>query len=448
MNCPRRGHIQPMNQTEPSAGCASLRQRPAVIYLLLLVVSIIWHGSLLVSWRIGLWNRFTFDSTATQGRKGWDFYALYQAGHNALQGISIYESDNDKIEVVVSVYTPYRYLPTPAYTLGILLNLTTPLIAFWIWTILLEVLLLYCCWRSWRLARTANEAVMLAVLWLLYTPYYLEIYLGQFSLVQASFIFLMLCWSELPALGWRFDLVWLASLLWKQMTVLLVPSWIIWHRWRGLVVAALGLAVFSIPYFLVFPSALTIFLRNLVSVPGSQLGNLGARQLLYAITIALVPNLQPDVIILIQWVWIFAVILFSLGACLAAGGQSRWLQIALWTVAFLLVYHDVWEHHYVLLLPVFVLLYRQRRSLWVLVIYALIAFWTPYRLIDPQGLAAYLMALRWTPLQPAWVNVGYHACKALPAVVLWGYLLALLNHNRQHNLCLTRLGMSPKVILD
>ena len=448
MNRPRRGHILTMNQTKQTVACASLRQRPAVIYVLLLVVAIIWHGSLLASWRTGLWNRFTFDSTATHGRKGWDFYALYQAGHNALQGISIYESDNDKIQVVVPVYTPYRYLPAPAYTLGILLNRFTPLTAFWIWAIFLEVLLLYCCWRSWRLARTANEAVMLAVLWLLYTPYYLEIYLGQFSLVQASFIFLMMCWSDLPMPGWRFDLVWLASLLWKQMTVLFVPSWIIWRRWRGLAVAVLGLAVCSIPYFLVFPAALTVFLRNLVSMPGPQLGNLGARQLLYAITIALAPNLPPDTIMLIQWVWIIAVLLTSLGACLAARGQSRGLQIALWTVAFLLVYHDIWEHHYVLLLPVFVLLYRHRRSLWVLVLYGLIAVWTPYRLIDPQGLSAYLMALRWTPLQPSWVNITYHASKALPAVALWGYLLALLYHSRKHSLCLTRPGMSPKAILD
>lgn len=438
--CP--GDIKPIKLAERSTRCASPHQRPTVIYLLLLVAAIIWHCSLLISWRTGLWNRYTFDSTATQGRKGWDFYALYQAGHNALQGISIYESDNDKIEVVVPVYTPYRYLPTPAYTLGILLNLTSPLAAFWIWTLLLEVLLLYCCWRSWRLARITNEAVILAVFWLLYTPYYLEIYLGQFSLVQASFIFMMMCWSDLPAPGWRFDLVWLASLLWKQLTVLLLPSWIIWHRWRGLVVAVLGLAVCSIPYFLVFPSALTIFLRNLVSVPGSQLGNLGARQFIYAITIAVAPNLRPDAIMLIQWIWIFAIILSSLGACLVARGQSRGLQIALWTVVFLLVYHDVWEHHYVLLLPVFVLLYRQKHSLWVLVIYGLIAVWTPYRLIDPQGLAAYTMSLRWTPLQPAWVNVAYHACKALPAVVLWGYLLSLLYQGRQHFSRFARPGMS------
>jgi hypothetical protein len=126
------------------------------------------------------------------------------------------------------------------------------------------------------------------------------------------------------------------------------------------------------------------------------------------------------------------VILVSFGACLAAGGQSRWLQIALWTTVFLLVYHDVWEHHYVLLLPLFVLLYRNKPSRWLIVIYGLIAVWTPYRLIDPQGLAAYQMALRWTPLQPVWVNITYHASKALPAIMLWGYAVSLLYHNRQH----------------
>ncbi|MHB1357280.1 MAG: glycosyltransferase family 87 protein [Anaerolineae bacterium] len=434
MNHSLRSNTMPMNEPEPSAGCSSPRQRPAVPYLVLLVVAIIWHGSLLVSWRTGLWNRFTFDSTATHGRKGWDFYALYQAGHNALQGISIYESDNDKIQVVVPVYTPYRYLPVPAYTLGILFNLATPLAAFWIWAIFLELLLLYCCWRSWRLARTGNEAVILAAFWLLYTPYYLEIYLGQFSLVQASFIFMMMYWADLPTPGCRFDFVWLASLLWKQMTVLFVPLWIIWHRWRGLAVAFLGLALFSIPYYLAFPSALTMFLRNLISVPGSQLGNLGARQLLYSVTIALAPSLHLDAIMLIQGIWIIVILLSSLGACLSAGRQNRWLQIALWTVVFLLVYHDVWEHHYVLLLPVFVLLYHQGPTIWVLAIYGLIAMWTPYRLVDPLGLAAYQMSLRWLLLQPTWMNVAYHACKALPTVALWGYLFVLLLHSHHPGL--------------
>jgi hypothetical protein len=434
-----------MNQAKLSAQSVARRRRPAVMYLALLVVAIIWHCSLLVSWRTGLWNRFTFDSTATRGQKGWDFYALYQAGHNALQGISIYESDNDKIQVVVPVYTPYRYLPAPACTLGVLFNLGTPLTAFWIWAVFLELLLLACCWRSWWLARGGNEGALLVTMWLWFTPYYLEIYLGQFSLVQAAFIFIMMYWSDLPSPGWRFDLVWLASLLWKQMTVLLVPLWIIWRRWRGLAFALVGIAVCSIPYFILFPSAIPVFLRNLAATPGSQLGNLGARQLVYAISIALAPGLPPDAIRLIQWVWIATVILVSVGAGLAAGGQNRWLQIALWTVAFLLVYHDIWEHHYVLLLPVFVLLYHYKPSPWVLVMYGLVAIWTPYRLLDPMGLAAYQMTLRWTPLQPAWVNIAYHASKALPAIALWGHLLFLIFFRQ--NRSTSRDGVA-QVILD
>jgi hypothetical protein len=441
VNRPLHGSILALDQPEPSRKLTMPHQRPAGLYLLLLVIAIIWHVSLLVSWRTGLWNRFTFDSTATQGRNGWDFYALYQAGHNALQGISIYESDNHKIQVVVPVYTPYRYLPAPAYTLGILLNLATPLTAFWIWAISLEMLLLYGCWRSWRLAQSGNEAVILALFWLLYTPYYLEIYLGQFSLVQASLIFLAMSWSSSSRQGWKLDLVWMASMLWKQMTVLFLPSWIIWHRWRGLAIAGLGLTAFSIPYFLLFPSALSVFLQNLVSVPGSQLGNLGARQLVYAITIALAPGLRPDTIMLIQWSWIFIIVISSLMACLAARGHSREFQIALWTVVFLLIYHDVWEHHYVLLLPIFVLLYHQTRSVWVLVMYALIAIWTPYRIIDPLGLAAYQMSLRWTPLQPAWINIAYHACKVLPTIAVWGYLIRLLYQQRQPRLSFTRPGV-------
>ncbi|MHB9032810.1 MAG: glycosyltransferase family 87 protein, partial [Anaerolineae bacterium] len=252
-------------------------------HCLLLVVAVLFHISLLVSWRTGLWNRFTFDSTATRGQKGWDFYALYQAGHNALHGLSLYETSSDKLDLVVPVRTPYRYLPMPGLTIGILLNLAPPIAAFWVWAVILELVLLYCCWRSWRLASTAREGLFLVLFWLLFTPYYLEIYLGQFTLIQAGLIFMLLTWpqNKLKELG--FDLVWLASILWKQFTAIFLPVWVILRRWRGILVTGAGLVVLTLPYFLVYPGSWSTFLKNTRIVPGTQMGNLGALQLVYAV---------------------------------------------------------------------------------------------------------------------------------------------------------------------
>jgi hypothetical protein len=59
----------------------------------------------------------------------------------------------------------------------------------------------------------------------------------------------------------------------------------------------------------------------------------------------------------------------------------------------------------------------------VLVVWALIAIWTPYRLVDPVGLAAYHAPMRWTPLAPPLVDVLYHASKAAPTLALFAWLV-------------------------
>jgi hypothetical protein len=96
--------------------------------------------------------------------------------------------------------------------------------------------------------------------------------------------------------------------------------------------------------------------------------------------------------------------------------------------AYFLIYHHVWEHHYVMLLPVLVALLMQEQArgpgkgalLWML--YALLALPTPFYAIDPQGQVAFLAAMRITPIRPLWQDLWYHGSKALPALVLWGRL--------------------------
>ena len=393
----------------------------------LLCSAMLFHLSLLVSWRVGFWNRFTFDSTATRGSRGWDFYALYQAGHNVLTGVSAYESDGDKIEVVTPFYTPYRYLPISAYTLGALLNLLSPLWAFRLWVATTELVLLGCALLSWRTARDANQGALLAAMWLCFTPYYLEIYLGQFSVLQGALILLMMLSASRPPLGWRYDLAWVASLLWKQNTGLFIPLFLRLKRWRGLALGALAVLLSSLPYFILYPSALPAFLGNFRSGPPTpQLGNLGVRQLLYSAASALIPQLPPAAHQALQQVWVLAVLGIGLYLTLRDDQADPLLHLCLRTTSYFLLYHQVWEHHYVLLLPVLVMLYHRTRSRGLLGLYALIAVWTPYVFIDPQGLAAYHAPLRWTPLEPRSLDVLYHASKALPALLLWGYIIWLI----------------------
>ena len=423
-----RANLEPMNDCAARSPeiCPMSVWRRAILCLALLL-----HISLLVSWRIGFWDRFTFDSTATHGRRGWDFYALYQAGHNVLSGRSVYQSDDDKIDVVVPCYTPYRYLPLPACTVGVLLNAAPPELAFWMWVGLVELVLLACVCLSWRLGAGAWHAAVMAAMWLCFTPYYLEIYLGQFSLVQAALIFAMMLATLRPRLRWPFDLAWVASLLWKQNTGLFVPLCLRLKRRRALLFGLLAIMATSLPYFALHPTASAAFLANLRAGPPSHhLGNLGVRQFTFSLASALFPRFSSSDHAWLQRAWVVAVVAVGLWLTLRDPQLDPLLHLCMWTTTFFLVYHDVWEHHYVMLLPVYVLLYRRTRSPWVLGLYALTAMWTPYVLVDPQGMAASHAPMRWTPLEPRILDVFYHACKAIPTLVLWGYLVRTIRLRR------------------
>jgi len=403
--------------------------RLALVPRLILFGALLFHCSFLVSWRTGFWNRFTFDSTATQGWRGWDFFAVYQAGHNVLTGVSAYESDNECIEVVAPRYTPFRYLPAMAYTLGAALNALPPLWAVRLWVIVTEIVWLWCAYRSWRSGRDRNQGAILAAMWLFFTPYYLEIYLGQFSAVQSALILTMLDAASAP-LGWRYDLAWIVSLLWKQNTGLLAPLFVRQRRWTALGLAALAVSATSTPYFALYPEALSSFLSNFRSgPPAANLGNLGARQALYSVVSALLPGLAPSTHQKLQILWVISLVVVNLWLTFRCRLDPT-LHIALWVTSYFLVYHQVWEHHYVMLLPILVTLYRRTSSCWVIALYVLIAIWTPYILVDPTGIAAYHAPMRWTALEPRGLDVLYHPSKAAPTLLLWAYIARAIGRAR------------------
>jgi hypothetical protein len=393
----------------------------------LLICAALFHASLGLSLRTGWWHRFTFDSTVTHGRLGWDFYALYQAGRNVLTGVSVYESADHLIDIVVPRHTPYRYLPLPACTLGVALNLVRAPVAYYLWVAFLQILLAVCAVAAWRVGGGGDRGAPLAAIWLLYTPVYLEYYMGQFSLVQAALILVMLLAAGAGLrrghAPWRLNVAWAASLLWKQNTGLFAPLLLRQRRWRTLLVGGAAVVLLSAPYLIWYPEALGSFAGNLVSgPPGHQLGNHGVRQLLYGLSTTFLPAPDWPGHQLIQQLWVGLVLALTLWATWRQPTDDLVMPLCLWTASYFMLYHHVWEHHYVLLLPVYTVLLARERSPWLWLLLAFTAIWTPYRLIDPQGLAAVDASMRWTPLSPRWLHLLYHASKAGPTLVLWGML--------------------------
>ena len=388
-----------------------------------LILALGLHLSVFTSRPLGLWQPFTFDSVATRGRKGWDFYAIYQAGHNVLTGISVYESDNDKIDVVVPLYTPYRYLPFLATTLGVLLNALPPVWALKLWMAVTEALYLFCIALAWRAVGGGRRGVAIAILWLGFTPYYLELYLGQFNVAQATLLLVFMLQVMQSAPSWTQGLAWAGSLLLKPHSGLLAPPLLCNRRWAVLGLGTAAVLATSVPYMLLHSDALGAFVGNFsAGAPTPQLGNLGVRQWLFSTLSALVPGLSPAAHGTIQNLWVLFVLAVALALTFLRRRANPLDLMCFWLAGFFLLYHQVWEHHYILLLPVFTVLYLRLGAWPALLFYLPIALWTPFRLIDPGGRAAYDAAMRWTFLEPRWVDVLYHASKALPAFLLWLYL--------------------------
>lgn len=398
---------------------------------LLLAGALMIHIGLLVGWR---WQMplvpYFFDATVLNGGRGLDFYAIYQAGYNARHGVDIYENDPARAPIVVPHFTPYRYLPIVAYTVGAALSLVTPLTAYKIWVVVLTLTLWGCLALVYFWTRPDLVAwARVAAVWLVFTPFYLELFMGQFSLVEGALVLGMLWAAERG--HWRgFDLAWWASVLWKILTVALTPALLVGRRWWVLGLCALSVGLTTLPYFALFPAHALDFWRNNFgqSVQGHELGNLGLRQLVFE-TLAVAGaapagQATPDTQ---AWAQLALVGAIGLSALLVTWWTRERKDVAglaaVWLTAFLLASPQVWEHHYVLLLPVLTLAYLRTRALGVLGLGLLLALPTPFGFSPLQPLIAANHDLRAFPLEPAGWALLQHASKALPALGLYGYLL-------------------------
>ena len=392
---------------------------------ILLVGAVVFHLTILVSWRHGFLNPLFFDATITHGTRGWDFFALYQAGHNFLQGDSVYQSDGDKIDVVVPHYTPFRYLPVSAYTIGVALNLLSPWNAFRLWVAFTEALLLFCVYLTWKLVPDRDHFTRLAAMWLCFTPFYLELYMGQFSMVQAALLFtMMFVYLRRGRPCATFDALWIGSVLWKQNTGLFLPLMLRLRRFRALAWLVSLVALTAIPYFAFFPAGIVAFLGNFRAVANTyQMGNLGWLQLIFEVLAMVAPGWTPERVVLVQRAFILFFIALSLALTFLDRDPDVITHLSLWMTTYFLVFHQIWEHHYVMLLPVLVILYARTRSRLVLALYALIAFFTPFFFLGWSGPVAAGLMLPWTPVRPAWTGLFYHASKPLPTLLLYGYLM-------------------------
>ncbi len=398
---------------------------------LLLAVAILFHLGMLESLRSGRLNPLFDDSTHRKGQAV-DFFTVYWGSEQGLEGKSLYQYDlphGAGPREPPYAYSNFRYFPAWAMSVGWLITRPSPWAAYWMWVAITELLLLAGALWAWRLAgewgAPGHWRTVVAALWLGFSPYYLELYLGQFTLPLSLMILGLLSLAERDnreALG----RAWVLTLFWKFATSLYLP---VFHRlraWRVMLLGAAAVLLFTVPYFLLHPHDAPRFARYFVMGLGAKThgGNHGA-QALASVGMELVwPAgwaIQVRGIPLPLW-RVLMLALTATAALLAwrrtlRGRDDLGMMLCLWTAMYFAISRDVWEHHTLMLLPVATWMIARVPHLRIpaLIAALLLALPTPFALIDVHGLGPEIDP---EPFWNAGTRLFYHAFKALPAMAL------------------------------
>jgi hypothetical protein len=368
-----------------------------------------------------------------EGGQGSDFFAFYQAGRYVLEGDDIYTRPMEDPERVVPYAYFYRYLPFVAYTLGVAANALAPWAAYWSWVIVVELILALTILATRRLVNDATLFGYLAAMWLMFSPFYIEQYMGQLTFVMSALIF---AFAMARARGnlVAFDWSWILSVLVKHVTILFVPILVRVRRLKPILLAVLLLAATTVPYYILRPADTgqfghDNFSLNLYPYPG----NFGALALLMVVKDRFFPGASEPLfhvgpmMVSLTRIMILAVMgaptLWALWVTFRRRPFDFVESVSLWIMVYFFVFREVWEYHYVLLLPALVLLFAKTRARVLWVIYALLAAPTLFVLYDVPGESP---EASWSALE----HVLNHGFKVVPLV--WLFVWVALGCYRRH----------------
>lgn len=402
---------------------------------LFLIPAVLVACLMLVSLPLGILNPL-FDDAMHRTGKAADFFAVYQAGTNLVEGVSIYSTSPVRQEV--PYYYPYRYHPFVALTIGLAAQALPPFAAYGVWIILLVTLLVINAFKTWTLFEDKYQAVLAVSLWLVFSPFYLELFMGQFSFVMASLMFwALVAWIRGKRMSG--DVWWTVSLIVKSNSALFAPVLLREGRWKAVAIGGAVAALIAIPYFAAIPGSYEQFAQNYSDgmSMSTLLGNQGFSALIGIAILRTSGLWTDDIPVLGQRVpqmdqlmetplliWTILVV----GAALLITFKSKKAFIPelylLWILAYFLFYKHVWEHHYVMLLPVFVILYYRMTTGGLSL--SKPVFWSSYAVIALPTLFVFFdrspvlfdPELSWE----AWKSFAFHIPKPLAVLVLFVHL--------------------------
>lgn len=404
-----------------------------------LVAGVLFHLFVLLSLQWGFLNPL-FDDAVHRAGQGVDFYSVVQAGQNLVDGVSIYSTK--PVEQVVPYYNPYRYHPFVAYTVGLCLIMVRPDIAYVLWILIQEGLLLINILLARSLFSDARSAAVAAGLWLFFSPYYLELYMGQFSFLMASLMF----WTILAWMNGKErsgDLLWILSLMVKSNSVVFAPVLLKLKRWKIVLVGGAVSIGLALPYFLFEPGSAADFARNVIESAKAQtlFGNQGFAALI-GVSVLRLGGVWTDfaqefavrlghinqMLVFPLTLWTIVVVGLALAVTIRASRDSGITLLLLWVLAYFLFYKHVWEHQYVMMMPVFALLYHHMKKRIVAI--SPLVFWALFAVIASPTAFVFLdrSPVLFDPELPwrTWESILFHAPKPLAVLVLFGILCVQL----------------------
>ncbi len=364
----------------------------------------------------GIWDNWFHDTDRVP--RGLDFFSIYQSGYNFSHGMSVYygvrEHRYGNEFLVVPYFSGFRYLPAYAYTYGYVLSMARPWTSYWIWLLCVELLLLFNIFLISKYEAPRYLKILVTGLWLAYSPFYVELHIGQQSMVTVTLLHLMgyfhiIRWTRSRDTGYIF------SVLWKLNTLIFLPLWVKFKRFNPLLILFSLVLILSLPYFMVVPGSFaefsSYFHHKFIALGPNSMG-------LWAFAGTLVQKLTPHSPWLGNALKIWSLIILSCaGLVTLLPRRINFIYgIALWTSVYFLSYQYVWEHHYVMMLPAVTLLTLHDRSWKWLIPGIFFALPTPYIFLNDPSLP--MPQINWSIFE----LFLYHGIKVIPAAAIFGIL--------------------------
>jgi hypothetical protein len=383
-----------------------------------LAVALLAHLGLGVALATGGLRPF-FNDIRNRPGPGADFFAVYHAGRQVVTGRVPYDHE-ERPRVTPPHFAPFRYPPGVAWTLGAGVAWIRPWIAYGLWIAALEALLLFGVWRLGELVSDPARLAWLRAAWLVFPPFFLELWMGQFTFVAAMLTFFaVLAWRRAPARPGRAAAAWAAACVLKVFPLALAPALAARRRWGALAACAVAVGAALAPLGAIDGGVRGFFALNFGAPEPAEVhaGNFSLLVLLHRVVTLLDAPPEPA-----MWAQVARVLSWGLAAVVAVamwrarrGDLALSAAAALWLLP--LMSKDSWEHHTVVALPALALMAHAFAAS-PRVLRATAAVWAviaaPSLLVVLQrGPDAWYPDASWSPA----AQVAYHAPRPLAALV-------------------------------